>query len=452
MKKFISFVLFIGLLLFQQNTASADSVDKVLRASSINKGAISVSVKDIATGKSLYSHNSTQPVNPASTQKLISSAVALDALGTDYTFKTELYKNTDNELYLKLSGDPFLSSKDLETLTDAAKNKNILEPKAFYIDDYVLDSEYWGEGWQWDDDLNPLMQKFGSYNLDNNIIKIVIKPTTLNAPAEVYPSEFYPIGIVNLVKTSNIDTSIKSSHNVNISNNLIELNGTVRNYTVQVLPVPNIKRYFRLRLEDAIKNSKILYYGKFQQKKLPSKNVYLVGKVEHGLDSALLGILQNSNNMMAETVFKIAGGKFVNNTGSINSSLALVNDFCQRNGLDPRDIRIVDGSGVSKNNLMTADFMTDFLIVMTKQKFFDIYKNSMSSPGVGTLTNRMLYFGDNLKAKTGTLSNISAIAGYMKTRQGKDVVFDIMINDPKSQSTDKKMLEELILRAIYVSY
>ena len=96
--------------------------------------------------------------------------------------------------------------------------------------------------------------------------------------------------------------------------------------------------------------------------------------------------------------------------------------------------------------------MTDFLIVMTKQKFFDVYKNSMSSPGVGTLTNRMLYFGDNLKAKTGTLSNVSAIAGYMKTRQGKDVVFDIMINDPKSQSTDKKMLEELILRAIYVSY
>ena len=115
-------------------------------------------------------------------------------------------------------------------------------------------------------------------------------------------------------------------------------------------------------------------------------------------------------------------------------------------------IKIVDGSGVSKNNLMTSDFMTDFLVAESKTEDSELFKTSMASPGEGTLENRMLYFKDNLKAKTGTLTDVSAIAGYLKTRSGKDVAFDIMINDPKSKAADKKMLEEYILRAIYITY
>jgi len=76
----------------------------------------------------------------------------------------------------------------------------------------------------------------------------------------------------------------------------------------------------------------------------------------------------------------------------------------------------------------------------------------MAYPGVGTLANRMIYFGDNLQAKTGTLSNVSAMAGYIKTRRGNQYAFDIMINDPKTTSDKKKMAEEIILRSIYLDY
>ena len=64
----------------------------------------------------------------------------------------------------------------------------------------------------------------------------------------------------------------------------------------------------------------------------------------------------------------------------------------------------------------------------------------------------MLYFKDNLRAKTGTLSDVSAIAGYITARSGKKYAFDIMINDPKSNSQEKKSLEEYILRDIYSNY
>lgn len=156
--------------------------------------------------------------------------------------------------------------------------------------------------------------------------------------------------------------------------------------------------------------------------------------------------------MSAETLFKVAGGKFVNNTGAIKNSVKMFDEYCKKNDLNNENIRITDGSGVSKNNLMTADFMTDFLVLQTKQNNFEKYMQTFPTAGEGTLKNRMLYFKDTIYAKTGTLSDISAICGYIKTRNGNLVAFDIMINDPKSSSSAKKTTEEQIIRAIYNKY
>lgn len=451
MKKFLGLCLLSVLFLSGLAADAANSIDKAIKSSGLNKSVISVSLRDLKTGKETYHLNANKPLNPASTQKLLTFAASLDTLGADYVFSTELYKSTNNDLYFKLAADPFLTSKDIKNLLATAKSKNIIEPKTIYIDDYVLDSEYWGEGWQWDDNLNSLMPKFGSYNLDKNLIKIIVKPTSAGAPAEIYPEVFYPIGFVNLVSTAD-QNYVKLSHNQTISPNLIQADGTVQKYMTIQIPVENIKRYFRLRLEDALADSKVLYYGKIYQKKLPKENVYLVDKVEHNMDMASKEILQKSNNMVAETVFKLAGGKYVNNTGSINSALGMLAEFCKKYDLPYENIKIVDGSGVSKNNLMTSNFMTQFLFDETKSENYEYFKASMAYPGVGTLANRMIYFGDNLQAKTGTLSNVSAMAGYIKTRRGNQYAFDIMINDPKTTSDKKKMAEEIILRSIYLDY
>ena len=451
MKKVVSIFALMAALAITLPVRAAESIHKIISNSKIPKGAISVSVKDINTGKAVFELNEDRPVNPASTQKLVTTAAALNTLGKDYKFETKLYKSTNNDIYIKLGADPYLTTGDLKTLFGAAKAKNILEPKTVYIDDYILDSVNWGEGWQWDDELNPLMPKFGSYNLDKNLINIVIAPTAAGAPANVYPEVFYPYSFINLV-TTGAQNDIKISHNTSIASGMLQVDGTVKTLTKETIPVNNMKRYFRLRVEDAITDSKVLYYGKVYEKKLPDKNVYLVKTIDHKLEDALKDILQNSNNMIAETVFKIAGGKFVNNTGSEESALKMLNDYCSKLGLKAEDIKIVDGSGVSKNNLMTTDFMTNFLVAETKDSNFDMYKSSMATPGIGTLNNRMLYFKENLNAKTGTLTDVSAIAGYIKTQRGNEYAFDIMINDPKSKSSDKKMLEEYILRSVFANY
>lgn len=447
MKKFINFLLLLTLVLIPQ-VSNAYSVDKAISDSGINKGAVSVSVRDTATGKPVYQLHEKNPRIPASTLKIITYTAAVDTLGKDFKFKTELYKNTNNQLYLKLAADPFLTSKDLENLMEEAEKKKIIDPKQFFIDDFVIDSVEWGEGWQWDDELNPLMPKFSPYNIDGNMLKLFIEPTVSGAPAQLYLTTFYPLTFINLVITGK-ENDVKLSKKNFISPNIITAEGTVEKQFSMDIPTNNPKRYFILKLEEAIRNAHLEYYGMFKQAKVPTQNVYKVASIEHDLDQATEAILKKSSNMTAETLFKIAGGKYVNNTGSIEHAVEMLNAYCKKNKIDVSDIKIVDGSGVSKNNLMTADFMTKFLVKEAKNE--NLVEN-LPIPTEGTLANRMLYFKDKLKAKTGTMSDVSALAGYLTTQKGNVVAFDIMINDPKSSSSDKKMLEEYILRAVYSNY
>ena len=446
MKKFINLLFAIMLTV---STANAASINKAVAESGINKGAVSVSVKDIKTGKTLYELNSDKPVPPASTLKVVTLASALNELGKDYEFSTELYKNSNNELILKLGADPFLNAKDLKTLLRAAREQNIIEPEAFYIDDTIIDKTEWGEGWQWDDDLNPLMPKFSAYNIDNNLLKITVEPTFKGAPAEIKLDVFYPTTFVNLVTTGGAN-NVKISRNNNIAPDVLNIEGTVSKREQIEIPINHLKRYFVLRLEDAIKSEKIEYYGNFTNKKLSAQNISSISKITNPIEKAVNAIMLDSNNMAAETVFKIAGGHYAKTSGSAEAAIKMLMDYCGKLGVNTQNIRIVDGSGVSKNNLVTTDFMTSFLISQYQNDAE--YKEIFASAGEGTLKNRMLYFGDNLKAKTGTLSDVSAIAGYLKTAKGNLVAFDIIINDPNSKTPDKKMLEEYILRAIHTSY
>ena len=449
MKKLFNILITLLLIMTTQAKTYSVAIDKTIAQSSINKGAVSVSVKDTTTGKVVYRLNDKQPTMPASTLKLITLGASLDTLGYDYEFSTKLYKTTNNDLYLKLGADPFLTSGGLNTLMEkAVKEKKITSPKIIYIDDYIFDITEWGEGWQWDDDLNPLMPKFSSYNIDKNLLSIIISPTNPGSPAQIYTNKFYPITFMNLVTTGTAN-DIELNRNNSIAPNILNISGTINKQITEEIPINNPKRYFILRLEDAIQSAKMDYYGGFPQKKTPTTNVYLVAEIKHPISQAIKAILMDSNNFVAETVFKLAGAKFVNNTGSLQHSQEMLNAYFNKIGIDAQDIKIVDGSGVSKNNIITANFMTDYLVKQFKN---ETLKNSMPTAGEGTLKNRMLYFKDNLRAKTGTLSDVSSIAGYITSRSGKTYAFDIMINDPKTKSNDKKSLEEYIIRDIYTSY
>lgn len=449
MKKIISLFL---TMMFTLSTASAESLHKTLSSLDVNKSAVAIYIKDVNSGNVVFSVNEKAPMLPASTLKLVTSSAAVDMLGADYKYKTQLYKSTNNDLYLKLSADPMLDSSDIDKLIEAANAKNIV-PKNFYIDDTVFDKTEWGEGWQWDDSLNPLMQKFSSYNINKNLLKVEVIPTVQGASAKLLVKPFYPLTFMNLVTTdATLPTDVSIVADNSIAPNMLNVSGTVSKLTNLIIPVPNPRMNFILRLQNSINSKKMDYLGAIKNAKLPNQNIYVVEEIEHSVEDMLPMILKNSNNFVAETLFKSAGALWANSQGSNRNSLAMLSAYLDKIGLNSDNIKIVDGSGVSKNNIMTAEFMGDFLEYKSKTDDFDTFKELLPTAGEGTLKNRMLYFKDDLRAKTGTLADTSAIAGYITSRKGRMYAFDIMINDAKTSSADKKNIEEQILRSLYANY
>lgn len=415
-------------------------INNVITRSGINKGSISISVKDAKSGKTVFELNPKTPISPASTQKVITGTAALMTLGKDYRFATKLYKNDKNEYLLVLGADPYLTSKDLDKIVKYIPK----EPKEINIDSTIIDRNDWGEGWQWDDSLNPYMPKFSAYNLDKNLIEIIITPSSVGCPPSITKSYNYPITFVNNITT---DKSTKYTMKCKSSStpDIIELDGTIKTGKSEIfdIPVNNPKKYFTMKFSDIIINNNVSSSGEYRTIKLDD-SYKLVTLLSHDIERAEKDIFKYSNNMVSETVFKLAGGKFVSGTGSFDNGILMFNDFCKKHHINTSNIKIVDASGVSKNNLMITDFMTNFLISV--QGYLE---SELPTAGEGTLSNRMLYLNGYVHAKTGTLNNISSIAGYLNSKKGQKYVFSIMINDPKSSPSDKKMLEEYILRTIY---
>lgn len=128
------------------------------------------------------------------------------------------------------------------------------------------------------------------------------------------------------------------------------------------------------------------------------------------------------------------------------NGIKVFNAYCKKLGLDTSRIRITDASGVSKNNLISADFISEYLVKNKDNKVLE----HLPSPGEGTLTHRMLPIKNNLKAKTGTHGDASSLAGFLTTKSGNKYAFCIIINDTTSSIADMKTLEDYLIREAYL--
>lgn len=434
------FIMMLFILCADAKNIKTD-FSSVLKESGVDTESIAISIKAASSAKPVYALNDKILITPASVQKVLTAPVIAETLGEDYKFSTEIYSRGKDTYLLKLSADPYLTSKDLKQLIDRVG----IDAQKLYIDDSILDSKTWGEGWQWDDDMNILMPRFGAYNLDKNLIKLTIMPPQDSETATIINPSKYPLVFFNNIKKGD-KTNLDIHRDSAISENTLVLSGTVARPTTVYIPVNNIKRYFELQTKIALENKKIYLKTQFTPDKVKNTDK-LEYTVTHDINRAISDMLKNSNNMVAETVFKLAGGKYCDlETGTDSSGIKMFNDYCIKHKIDNSRIRITDGSGVSKNNLVSTNFVTDFLI---ENKDNSIMQN-LPTPGEGTLTHRMLPLKDNLRAKTGTHCDVSSIAGYLTSRSGKKYVFCIINNDMKLSTSDKKALEDYIIREAYL--
>lgn len=441
-------VLFLALIFFKVPVIASNftgPVNDILSSYNFDHDSvISIAVKD-KNGENVYSKNQYKYLNPASALKLFTMAASLNELGEDYKFQTAFYKDKNNNIYLKLSGDPLLKTADIEQLAKNLKQNHKGKINKIYIDDSVIDMLPYPNGWM-SDDIWPNSPKISPYMIDFNTVKVDFLLSEDKKDLRIVQKSPYKFSFVNKLQTgSKTDFTFIEDE----THNTIDVIGTISSsVTDKPVPVLNPRYFFCQKMNEAINKAGIRFTDKFQFAKTP-KDAVLIAKFERPADEVIKHILQTSDNIGAEMVFKVAGGKFANENSLIkNSAMAagttqnginMFINYYQNLGLDPKQVRITDGSGVSRYNAMNVDWMTDALSKIG----FD-FEKFLPTGGVGTLDKRLREIKGYVYLKTGTLVGSSSLVGIIKTKDNVYYYASNIMSYNRNKSLVKAAEDEII--------
>ena len=115
-------------------------------------------------------------------------------------------------------------------------------------------------------------------------------------------------------------------------------------------------------------------------------------------------------------------------------------------GIDSGKIKLNDGCGLSRDNLVTPRFQTSLLQFLSTRPYFNLFLNTLAVSGTdGTLRNRLsaTEVRGSIHAKTGTLNGVAALSGYLTTRSGRNLVFSIFANHVNAMARAKRTIDEI---------
>ncbi len=439
MKKIL--ISFLALFLIQ-SVSSANEIDKYIKKNDFElKSTVSIYAKN--DKKVIYKTHSKKLLNPASVLKTLTFGASYFVLGDNYKFETILYRDNQNNFYVKLGGDTLLTSRDLVNLFSNIKKCKI---NNIYVDDSIIERTTYPAGWM-NEDMFPAERAITPYIIDNNMVQIAIKRSSFATTVDIIQNDSYKFPIINQLKLGN-EQSYKIEKMYGEDSSILSFTGTISKDELLNLPILRPDINFDIKLREAIEKAGITYLNKVYIKKIP-KGATRVASVSHNINEVSKNILLNSDNFSAETVFKVAAAKYINysHSATLDDAIAMFKDVFKDEITE--DIVISDGSGVSRYNLVNCEFVVNCLEKLFKN---ENYKNLLATANQGTLANRMIFLENNLRAKTGTLSNMSSIAGTLKSKKGNDIVFASIIQNSPKRKAILKNFENNVITILYRRY
>ena len=439
-----------------QSTAELEKlVNETRRSNGMQHGTLAVSVYNVRQQKLIYSHNAEQSMIPASVQKLLTTGVGFANLGSSFRFATKVSMrgNVDRDgvlhgnIYILGGGDPTLGSyRYRQTAQDslfdgwlrALKRKGVrrIDGRVCY-NVTIFDEQPMHDTWQWGDIGNYYGTGASALNFHENMFFVYF-----NAGARIG----YPATAVS-IKPKNLDM-----HGICEVTTAAETTGD--NVTIYGSPygkdrlyrgtVPLGKQNFPVRgaMPDPARSCADIFSSYLRTHGIGissnSMQVYSqpdsLRSVVDQYSSEYYTIAQytnlTSNNLYAESIFKYLGYKKFG-IGSFENGSRAVTDYLKDKGLAIGGVRVVDGSGLSRSNAVTADFMCRYLAALSREPFFDDFFTSLPKAGeTGTAKNLLpnLPNGISVSVKTGTMDGVKAYAGYVTTPRGEMLTFCIMSN------------------------
>jgi len=471
------------------------SVDKHINSLFLKGSSWSVMAVDLKSGRILIKRDEDRSLVPASNMKLLTSACALETLGPDFRIATQIgYNGTidpDGVLHGDLivigSGDPTIGTRydyrntgidvrlPAETFLawgDSLKRNGITAITGDIIGygTFKTDPRF-GAGWEWDDlsywygaEITPLIYT-------DNSIEVTISPgDTTNLPATLTclpPTDM--VTLLGQVYTSDPSTVMNIKTKRGLQDNIFSFTGSIPYNSPPArewLSVYDAQEYFLKELKNTLVESDIMVAGSFRYEHFAWKEGQSFKPIFTHISPPLKDIIKvintQSQNLYAETLIRNLGY----NQLQVDTTLALyfndtfkagrevIKDWEEKMVGGSTGFAMVDGSGMSRKNLLCASEIIKILAHMNHSLYRDEFIESLAIPNTGTLRHRFfgLPEGIALHAKTGSMTRVRALSGYLVAKNAPRIAFAIICNNYLCDSAEVEAAMENITQvfALYL--
>jgi D-alanyl-D-alanine carboxypeptidase/D-alanyl-D-alanine-endopeptidase (penicillin-binding protein 4) len=423
---------------------------------------IAVDIYDLTLKESLYSKNEKFLMRPASNMKILTTSAALVYLSPSFNFNTKLCYTGEikegalnGDLYVIGGCDPLFSIKDLDSLAVVLKSAGINEVKGNLVGDVsLMDSLSWGKGWMRDDDcayLTPL-------DVNENSIGVLVKPGILGEKASVQlipETNFVEINNYSLTVPSDSPNAFALNKDWLHCKNILTLTGKVSGKAIADslqdtlhINVYEPQLYFLSLFQDALKRGGISISGQKYIADLPTSSHELFIYKRPFIDM-INYINKESYNLGAEMTLRALADKYFGKPATAENGIKMIDSLIALSGLNPKAFTLADGSGISHYNLVSARLILQVLkyIYYQKTNLYQVLYESFPVAGIdGTLSYRMKNGSAQKKvhAKTGTLSGVSCLSGYVTADNGHLLAFSILLQNFSGGSRESRDYEDKI--------
>lgn len=451
MEKLIKRYFFFLLLICLVNEVSPQSpheairtkLDSLTHCSFFDTATISVTVFNPVTGKNVYSYNENKLLMPASNMKIVTSATALVFLGAEHPVSTIVLANTASvqgeirgDIWLKGGGDPDFSVADIDTLIAELKRKGIARiTGAVVADESLFDTTGWGKGWMWDDASSTDAPFITALPLNKNTLQVTVLVKEGKIVATPLPYTPFINFVISAVPDSTKRSRLQIENCYPYPDNSITIKGRINpadtvTEEINILhPARFCAEVFRQRcIEQGITIEGVVRTGA-----APAGAMQLAAKTRT-VAEILIDLNKQSRNLSAEILMRLTATKYKQKEITDDDGIKMVDSLILLTGRKPADYRIADGSGLSRYNLVSSGLLTDILKTLFYRYFsaYQVLRSSFPVIGVdGTLRRRMkdTVLAGNVYAKTGTLSGVSCLSGYIHTQSGEPLIFSMLMQN-----------------------
>lgn len=457
--RLILFLLFFVVLLPARGQYSlTEQLDSLIRTHLPAGSEVGVFVYDLTAKEPVYAYREDKLCRPASTMKLLTGITALDKLDYDAPFRTEVWyqgvvqgDTLAGDLYVIGDFDPEFGNEAMDSLVARISTLpfSTITGKV-YGDVSMKDSLYWGSGWLWDDTPSSFQPYMSPLMFHKGKVSITAFPGEKGDTAIIFTepvSSFYTLTNETKSKTFSVG-KFSVSRNWLENGNDIVVKGNVENKRVGEVNVYSSQAFFMHVLTERLQEQGVAVAGgyDFREFERDSLSVF-VTHWDTSLQQVLDYVMKESDNLGAEALLcKLAVHATNQKRVSWEEGLKVIRNQIEQLGFDPAHYKLADGSGLSNYNNISPQLLVEFLkYAYSDTKLFQRLYKSLPVSGIdGTLAYRLQgKMKGKVHAKTGTVTGICTLAGYLKAANGHDLAFAIM-NQNQLSARDARRLQDLI--------